>query len=130
MRNETEPSETASVSITKRTPLSFQCVTPTGPIVSVLDGDTIEVLHHQPHERIRLNGIDCPEKGQPYGHQAEQAMSVLDFGKKSSSRRTAATRLDTPSPMCVCPMGPTSITHSSKTVGAGGTGNSLPGIQN
>ena len=34
-----------------------------GPVVSVLDGDTIEVLHTQHPERIRLNGIDCPEKG-------------------------------------------------------------------
>ena len=33
-------------------------------VVSVLDGDTLEVLHHQRAERIRLRGIDCPEKGQ------------------------------------------------------------------
>jgi len=35
-----------------------------GPVVSALDGDTIEVLHNQDPERIRLSGIDCPEKGQ------------------------------------------------------------------
>ena len=35
----------------------------TGAVVSVLDGDTIEVLHNQRPERIRLNGIDCPENG-------------------------------------------------------------------
>jgi endonuclease YncB( thermonuclease family) len=34
-----------------------------GPIVSVLDGDTIEELHNHHPERIRLSGIDCPEKG-------------------------------------------------------------------
>ena len=39
----------------------------TDPIVSVLDGDTLEVLHNQYPERIRLSGIDCPEKGQAYG---------------------------------------------------------------
>jgi len=33
----------------------------TGPVVSVLDGDTIEVLHNTYPERIRLSGIDCPE---------------------------------------------------------------------
>ena len=32
-----------------------------GPVISVLDGDTIEVLHNQHPERIRLSGIDCPE---------------------------------------------------------------------
>ena len=41
-----------------------------GPVVSVLDGDTIEVLHHSRAVRIRLNGIDCPEKGQAYGKRA------------------------------------------------------------
>jgi endonuclease YncB( thermonuclease family) len=36
-----------------------------GLVVSVLDGDTLEVLHNRHPERIRLSGIDCPEKGQP-----------------------------------------------------------------
>jgi endonuclease YncB( thermonuclease family) len=31
-----------------------------GCVVSVLDGDTIEVLHNNHSERIRFNGIDCP----------------------------------------------------------------------
>ena len=31
-----------------------------GLVVSVLDGDTIEVLHNHRPERIRLSGIDCP----------------------------------------------------------------------
>jgi len=34
----------------------------TGPVVSVLDGDTIDVLHIQHPERIRLSGIDCPAR--------------------------------------------------------------------
>ena len=53
----------------------------TGPVVTVLDGDTIEVLHHQRPERIRLNGIDCPEKGQAYGQKAKHAASAIVFGK-------------------------------------------------
>lgn len=52
-----------------------------GSAVSVLDGDTIEVLHNQHPERIRLNGIDCPEKGQAFGKRAKQAVSELVFGK-------------------------------------------------
>jgi endonuclease YncB( thermonuclease family) len=32
----------------------------TGPVVSVLDVDTLEVLHNTRAERIRLSGIDCP----------------------------------------------------------------------
>jgi endonuclease YncB( thermonuclease family) len=53
-----------------------------GPVVAVLDGDTIEVLHHTRAERIRLNGIDCPEKGQAFGTRAKQATSELVFGKE------------------------------------------------
>ena len=53
-----------------------------GQVVSVLDGDTIEVLHNNRAERIRLNGIDCPEKGQAYGKRAKQAASELVFGKE------------------------------------------------
>ena len=41
-----------------------------GLVVSVLDGDTIEVLHDQRPERIRLYGIDC-RANQP---KADRAM--------------------------------------------------------
>ena len=54
----------------------------TGKVVGVLDGDTIEVLHNQHPDRIRLSGIDCPEKGQAYGTRAKQAMSELVYGKE------------------------------------------------
>jgi micrococcal nuclease len=53
----------------------------TGLVVSVLDGDTIEVLHNDRPERIRLSGIDCPEKGQAYGNNAKHAASALAFEK-------------------------------------------------
>jgi micrococcal nuclease len=53
----------------------------TGPVVSVLDGDTIEVLYNNHADPIRLSGIDCPEKGQAFGKRAKQAASELVFGK-------------------------------------------------
>jgi micrococcal nuclease len=53
-----------------------------GPVVRILDGDTIEVLHNQRPERIRLSGIDCPEKGQAYGNNAKHAVADLAFGKE------------------------------------------------
>jgi len=52
-----------------------------GSVVSVLDGDTIEVLHNTHPERVRLSGIDCPEKGQAFGNRAKQAASALVFGR-------------------------------------------------
>jgi micrococcal nuclease len=51
-----------------------------GLVVSVLDGDTLEILHNDRPERIRLSGIDCPEKGQAYGTRAKQAASDLVLG--------------------------------------------------
>jgi endonuclease YncB( thermonuclease family) len=53
-----------------------------GQVVGVLDGDTIDVLHNGRAERIRLSGIDCPEKKQAYGQKAKQATSALVFGKE------------------------------------------------
>jgi micrococcal nuclease len=50
-------------------------------VIRVLDGDTIEVLHEKKPERIRLYGIDCPEKGQAFGEKAKQTTSALVFGK-------------------------------------------------
>jgi micrococcal nuclease len=68
-----------------------------GPVVRVRDGDTIEVLHNQNPERIRLSGIDCPEKGQAYGTRAKQAASALASGKKSRFRHSAKTSTSVPS---------------------------------
>ncbi len=41
-------------------------------MVGVSDGDTITVLHDGKGERIRLHGIDCPEKRQAFGKRAKQ----------------------------------------------------------
>ncbi len=53
----------------------------TGCVVGVADGDTITVLHNGKGERIRLHGIDCPEKRQAFGNRAKQFTSTLVFGK-------------------------------------------------
>ena len=61
--------------------LSLFCVVPvfyatvghadfTGKVVGVIDGDTIDALHDGVAERIRLNGIDCPEMRQAFGRKA------------------------------------------------------------
>jgi micrococcal nuclease len=54
----------------------------TGTVVSVLDGDTLEVLNGHHPERIRLSGIEYPEKGQAFGKRPKQAASALAFGKE------------------------------------------------
>lgn len=53
-----------------------------GKVVRVLDGDTAEVLDstNTPH-RIRLAGIDAPEKAQPFGSKAKQKLLDLVGGQ-------------------------------------------------
>ncbi len=53
----------------------------TGRVVGVSDGDTITVLHNGKGERIRLHGIDSPEKRQAFGNRAKQFTSNLVFAK-------------------------------------------------
>src|SRR2546426_12742367 len=55
-----------------------------GRVVGVSDGDTIKVLHNGKAEKIRLHGIDCPEKGQPFGTKAKQFSSAMIFGKEKT----------------------------------------------
>ncbi len=52
-----------------------------GRVVGVSDGDTIKVMHNGKAEKIRLHGIDCPEKAQPFGTKAKEFTSAMVFGK-------------------------------------------------
>jgi micrococcal nuclease len=52
-----------------------------GKLVGVTDGDTIQVLHNGKAEKVRLYGIDCPEKRQDFGTRARQFISEMVFGK-------------------------------------------------
>jgi micrococcal nuclease len=58
----------------------------TADVVAVLDGDTIGVLRATPagprEQRVRLWGIDAPEKAQAYGTKAKQALSAMVWGKR------------------------------------------------
>ena len=58
------------------TPIIFQ-----GRVVGVQDGDTITVLDSSnANHRIRLQGIDAPEKGQAFGTRSGQNLSQAIFG--------------------------------------------------
>ncbi len=52
----------------------------TGKIVRVLDGDTVEILAGNVATRVRLNGIDAPEKAQPFGQRSRQALTAIVGG--------------------------------------------------
>jgi len=51
-----------------------------GRVVGVSDGDSITVLDaKQRTHKIRLQGIDAPEKAQPYGQKSKQSLSDLVY---------------------------------------------------
>jgi micrococcal nuclease len=52
-----------------------------GKVVGVADGDTITVMRDHQSVKIRLDGIDCPEKRQAFGKRAKQFTSKFVFGK-------------------------------------------------
>lgn len=55
-----------------------------GKIIAVSDGDTITLLdRNHIHHKIRLQGIDAPEKHQAFGSRSGQHLSKLAFGKEA-----------------------------------------------
>jgi len=61
----------------------------TGKVVGIVDGDTLTVLRRDKPERVYLNGIDCPEKAQPFGLRAKNFTSTLAFGQIVTVKPTA-----------------------------------------
>jgi endonuclease YncB( thermonuclease family) len=54
-----------------------------GRVIAVTDGDTIKVLDTtNTHYKIRLSGIDAPEKRQPFGQVSKRSLSELIYDKQ------------------------------------------------
>ena len=49
-------------------------------IVGISDGDTVRALQDGVSSRVRLWGIDCPERGQAFGTRAREFTAALSFG--------------------------------------------------
>lgn len=52
-----------------------------GEVVSVVDGDTVDVRLQSGVIRVRLHAVDAPERGQAHGESARQALSNLVLGR-------------------------------------------------
>lgn len=53
-----------------------------GKVISITDGDTLTIIDNRKNKyKIRLAEIDTPEKNQPYGTKAQQALSDMVFAK-------------------------------------------------
>jgi len=56
-----------------------------GKVIHIADGDTLTILvAGNKQVKIRLAGIDTPEKAQPFGNKAKQALAALSFQKQAS----------------------------------------------
>jgi len=56
-----------------------------GRVVGVADGDTITIVDVSDTKyKIRLQGIDAPEKSQPFGEKSKQSLHKLIHGKRVS----------------------------------------------
>ncbi len=52
-----------------------------GNVVGIIDGDTLDVQQNGERTRVRLNGVDTPEKGQDFGRRAKEFSDDLVKGK-------------------------------------------------
>lgn len=77
--------------------IKLQAATLQGKVVSVADGDTLTVLDDKKTQhKIRLHGIDAPEKAQAFGQKSKQSLNQLvhskmvtvEFEKKDKYGRT------------------------------------------
>jgi endonuclease YncB( thermonuclease family) len=60
--------------------LSVRADTLEGKVVKIADGDTLTLLTQSNQQvKIRLAGIDAPERKQPFGNRAKQALAKLAF---------------------------------------------------
>ena len=54
----------------------------TGRVVGVADGDTLTILDNtQSQHKVRIGGIDAPERRQPFGARSKKSLSELAFNE-------------------------------------------------
>ena len=73
-------------------PLAASADSLTGKVVKITDGDTLYVLdaNHQQH-KIRLAGIDAPERKQAYGLASRKHLASMVAGQLIAPTRASET---------------------------------------
>lgn len=66
-----------------------------GRVVGIIDGDTYDLLINGNETiRVRMEGIDAPERGMPYNNAAKKYLSQLCFDKQITLRNISKDRYD------------------------------------
>jgi endonuclease YncB( thermonuclease family) len=55
-----------------------------GEVMAITDGDTIRVMREGRAVPVRLDGIDAPERKQPFGTRAKEFTGALAFGNTAT----------------------------------------------
>lgn len=72
-----EPHATEASDHSETQPVAEQAIRFEGRVVSITDGDTIDVLVGRREVTVRLAEIDAPERTQPWGARSRQVLSEL-----------------------------------------------------
>src|SRR5688572_3232989 len=71
-----------SLLVTFSAPSSAAAADFEGLVVAISDGDTVTLLQGNDQVKVRLWGIDAPEKRQAFGTRAQQHLGNLVHGKR------------------------------------------------
>ena len=67
----------------------------TGKVIKIVDGDTYDILlENNTTKRIRMDGIDAPERGMPFYKSAKDYLGTLCFGQTVHVQQTNIDRYE------------------------------------
>lgn len=89
----TQSIRTAALALAVVACVGAQASTIVGRVVGVADGDTVTVLDaDRVQHKVRLSGIDAPERTQAFGTRSKQSLSDLVFSKTVTVEATKVDR--------------------------------------
>ncbi|QRI92999.1 thermonuclease family protein [Delftia lacustris] len=90
-------------------------------VVGISDGDTLTARCGEPGQfqvvKVRLGGIDAPERRQPFGSRSREALSDLAYGKMAELRCNKIDRYKRH--VCAVWVAPASAPEGPRTLDAG-----------
>ena len=74
----------------------------TGRVVHIVDGDTLDILVSESPIRVRLESLEAPEPGQPFGRRSQQSLAGICAGKDARFVQRGKDRDGTPAGIVTC----------------------------